>query len=533
MILESDTESPRFFPQLIVRPNVRGMEPVPPMGRTQQSASVPAAYSGTTRSPRKSFCTLLSDVGPFHSFRYDCSLGCSGLSVLSTADGVFAAGGGKRPLPIGISGCEWLIAPPPPLTSISLSFDYFDISATDYLDIHSGNDSDSELIVSLSGPSLLQPIQLNSSTVYIRLRIAYGSQGYSGFQARWTTLYIKTNQVVAISSTFPAAIVFYVLISIGLLFLIGLLVFLARYKRTPTNPSSVNYHNFLTLLFAAVDFWIIRSSNASFLSLVVYGSALGYAAIPQFWGTPTVASCSLRFWFPSLGWVIMMGCYLIKSYRIHKIFSNKKTKPVVLTDARLLQYVGVMVLYEIVFLSIWTGVDTPIIVKQTDRLTPDTDYLVCSGRTTIFPILSLFSKVAMMIWGTYLSWKTRHVVELFSESRFIGFAIYSVGFTSIVFVPLLYILPEFQILWLVLACSGIVILFTLPQIIIFVRLFRFVRKYPDDIPQQTVRDMTLNHNMRRDSMRKLRASIHRSSNASHQGSTIDTTSSKSKQESSQ
>jgi hypothetical protein len=268
----------------------------------------------------------------------------------------------------------------------------------------------------------------------------------------------------------------------------------------------------------------MRSSNASFLALVVFGAGLGYSAIPQFWGAPSRGACALRFWFPSLGWIIMMGCYLVKSWRIHKIFSNKKTKPVILTDARLLQYVGLMVLYEVIFLSIWTAVDTPVVVKQTDRLDLETDYYVCGGTTTIFPILSLFSKVALMIWGQYLSWKTRHIVELFSESRFIGFAIYAVAFTSVIFVPLLYILTSFQVLWTALACSGIILVFTVPVIIIFVRLLLFVMKYPNDVSTEQVRNMTLNHTMQRNSMRQSRFTTNLSMAQLHKASsTLSTT----------
>eukprot|EP01122_Echinamoeba_exundans_P007721 TRINITY_DN2434_c0_g1_i2.p1 TRINITY_DN2434_c0_g1~~TRINITY_DN2434_c0_g1_i2.p1 ORF type:complete len:602 (-),score=45.86 TRINITY_DN2434_c0_g1_i2:89-1894(-) len=290
-------------------------------------------FDCNTQCKRNGTCSTSTDVSqqicdcPAGLYWYDCSLGCSGLTKLSTTNGSFAVGGGRRPLPVGVSGCEWLIAPATPLTSITLSFDYFDISSTDYVDIYTGTDTNNDLIASLSGPQILQPLSLNTTSVYVKMRMAYGSQGYSGFQASWTSFFVRVNQVLVISAYHPAAIVFYILISTGIAIFISLLAFLARYK----------------------SYWIIRSSNASFLALVVFGAALGYAAIPQFWGAPSRASCALRFWFPSLGWIIMTGCYLVKSWRIHKIFSNKKTTPVVLTDARLLQYVGAMILYEVIF----------------------------------------------------------------------------------------------------------------------------------------------------------------------------------------
>lgn len=152
------------------------------------------------------------------------------MTILNTTSGSFAVGGGKRPLPIGLSGCEWRVSPPSPVTSITLSFDYFDIATTDYVDVYAGDDADAALVVSLSGPQLLQPLPLNSTSVFIKLRIAYGSQGYSGFQAKWTTSFIKVNQLMTIAVSSPAAIVFYVFLALGLVFFICLLAVLSRYR---------------------------------------------------------------------------------------------------------------------------------------------------------------------------------------------------------------------------------------------------------------------------------------------------------------
>jgi hypothetical protein len=195
----------------------------------------------------------------------------------------------------------------------------------------------------------------------------------------------------------------------------------------------------------------------------------------------------------------MFSSYLLKSWRILKIFNNKKVKPVAIPDSQLLLMAGVAVAYEVIFLVIWTAVDTPTIVRQPDRLSLDSDYFVCSGRTTIFPILSLFSKAALIIWGISLALRTRKIVEIFSESQYIAIAIYSVSFTSVIFVPLLYILPEFQILWLVLASAGIVLVFTAPIAITTFRFIRFFIKYPSGLSDSQVRQITLSHQMKRES----------------------------------
>lgn len=430
---------------------------------------------------------------PTNFFWKDCSLGCSGVKKLQNATGVFSVGGNKRPLPVSSHGCEWLISPPPPVTSITLSFDYVDFSTSDQLDIFQGDTERADaLVLSISGTQLLRAMELNVSQVLIVMRLYSGGQGYAGFQARWATNYIKVNQLVSVGYDHAASITFLVILSVLLLVLLILLVLLAKY-RCASRSLGANTRLQRSLLSAS---WIIRASTPSFLALSCYGAGIGFAALPQFWGTPTVAACALRFWLPSLGWVIMFGCYLIKSWRILKIFNNKKVKPVVITDARLLLIVGVMVAYEVIFLIIWTAVDTPFVVRQPDRLAVDSDFLVCSGNTTIFPILSLFTKAALIIWGVALSLRTRKIVELFSESKYIAVAIYSVTFTSVIFVPLLYILPQFQLLWLVLACVGIVLVFTAPIAVTTVRFVRFFVKYPGGLSDEQVRQMTMSHKMR-------------------------------------
>jgi hypothetical protein len=94
-----------------------------------------------------------------------------------------------------------------------------------------------------------------------------------------------------------------------------------------------------------------------------------------------------------------------------------------LADGLLLKYLGLMVLYEVVFNVIWSAVDPQQVTTQLDRLAENSEYYVCTGNSSIFPILSLFSKAALMIWGVYISLKTRKIVQYYSESRFIGVAV--------------------------------------------------------------------------------------------------------------
>jgi hypothetical protein len=180
---------------------------------------------------------------PAGYFWRDCSLGCAGVKTLSAPNGTFSVGGGKRPLPVLQSGCSWLIAPPPPVTSITISFDYVDFATSDQIDIFTGDrETDESKILSITGSQLLRPIDVNASSVLVIMRLYSGGLGFAGFQAHWQTTYIKVNALQTVSYDHPAAIVFLVILSVFLAAAIVLLVLLAIKRRASKLNSRLSRH---------------------------------------------------------------------------------------------------------------------------------------------------------------------------------------------------------------------------------------------------------------------------------------------------
>jgi hypothetical protein len=61
-------------------------------------------------------------------FWYDCSLGCSGVQVLSANTSFITDGGDNRPSTGFNVSCGWLITPPEPFDNITVTFDTFEVS---------------------------------------------------------------------------------------------------------------------------------------------------------------------------------------------------------------------------------------------------------------------------------------------------------------------------------------------------------------------------------------------------------------------
>ncbi len=61
-------------------------------------------------------------------FWYDCSLGCSGIQILSANSSLITDGGDNRPSSGFNVSCGWLITPPEPFDNITVVFDTFEVS---------------------------------------------------------------------------------------------------------------------------------------------------------------------------------------------------------------------------------------------------------------------------------------------------------------------------------------------------------------------------------------------------------------------
>eukprot|EP01125_Pyxidicula_operculata_P019069 TRINITY_DN6887_c0_g2_i1.p1 TRINITY_DN6887_c0_g2~~TRINITY_DN6887_c0_g2_i1.p1 ORF type:complete len:250 (-),score=38.63 TRINITY_DN6887_c0_g2_i1:153-902(-) len=200
-------------------------------------------------------------------------------------------------------------------------------------------------------------------------------------------------------------------------------------------------------------------------------------------GTPSPSRCLSQLWLVSIGYMIAFGSLFCKNYRIAKIFDvSERLKAVSITNWDLLKFVIAFVSYEIVFLIVWTFVDFPMVSLSQDSIEEDNLYYQCTFSLEVFPIISLFAKAAILLWGIYLSWKLRNVGKKFREGKFIALSIYNTFLCSIVGFPLIFFLSQFHTLVFVLKSFGTILIFIGVSAPVFLRIFYYLVQHFDKPP---------------------------------------------------
>lgn len=219
---------------------------------------------------------------------------------------------------------------------------------------------------------------------------------------------------------------------------------------------------------------VISSASPTFCYLILLGGILGCMAIVSFIGKPTPALCGLRLWLPGVAFVITFSNLLVKTYRVYRIFDNPKLRLVTITNRDLLLYAGSFLFVELALLVAYQVMDPPQPAQTDGRYTCSSDkdfHVLLAGVLLIY-------KAFMILFGTFLSWRTRGVLRQFNESKAIGFAIYNTLFVAAFLVPTVTQLSDARSVFLLQSFGGFVIILG-TVIPLFVRPVYFFFFRPD------------------------------------------------------
>jgi hypothetical protein len=408
-------------------------------------------------------------------FSYDCSLGCNGTVTLTESSGIFDNGWGNRNYGFAFDAenplipvqCNWVVSPSIALDQIEsskrkvlgvflkLNFLTFDVARSNPISVYEGDTPTVTELTSLSGQILPPSISVNSTSVF--LTFSPNNLGFRGFRISYSVDIIDAAifEDILIDFNHPAGLgIAIVTLVLGALALaIGI------------------------LLLARRDHFIVRASSLLFCMVIVLGVLFGYGTVFTFLVVPTVISCTFRLWLASIGFVLVFGCLFFKNFRIYKIFSNKKLRKFKMTDVAVLKLLGLLLLFEIVLLVLWTVFDLPEVVLQ-QNLQDQTQATVCRWNQIAFVAVSLFAKAVLMGFGVYLSIKTRKAITFYRESKFVGISIYSFFVTATIFISILYVISDFYVVWWILITLGIIMIFTITLFVIFGRIVYYIFKFP-------------------------------------------------------
>src|SRR3989338_7092573 len=203
------------------------------------------------------------------------------------------------------------------------------------------------------------------------------------------------------------------------------------------------------IYFASPIFCIISLVGAILVLVVVF------LLSPQ---PPTPSSCISIVWVLVIGFGTFIGAIIAKTWRVfilHKAASQFRFLRV--TNMNLFFVIGGILSLEILFLILFSVVDTPAVRSHT----VDTPYeyrISCFYSSTssifLYCLLALNAFLILIcVVGTFL---TRNTQEVFNESQHLTVMIYIIAFVYAILIPLYVIVSDPSAQYL-LACLGLIL----------------------------------------------------------------------------
>ncbi|KAJ3043588.1 hypothetical protein HDV00_004689 [Rhizophlyctis rosea] len=232
-----------------------------------------------------------------------------------------------------------------------------------------------------------------------------------------STSYVSTNSGVAKAMTGLASACGFLIIAIMLLFI---------HRRNSPAIRAASWTFSLMILLGGV---------LTLASVVMRVSKKPYVGWSQCFGT---------YWLFALGFGLVMGSLLVKTYRVDRIFRNKRMG-FNLPDIQLISYVLFIELVEIGCLLILQFKLDDSSYNQTIQI-PLTDYAVlqnaCPKSAQIGPILLYIWNAFIILLAAIYALRTRSVQSAYNENIFTVAAIALISVISVVIVPVISIISS-------------------------------------------------------------------------------------------
>ncbi|CAF1412255.1 unnamed protein product [Adineta steineri] len=238
----------------------------------------------------------------------------------------------------------------------------------------------------------------------------------------------RTNQIIQYEHIYLSVFISITIISgIGLIISISLFIFNIRCRS----------HRYIRMSSPSLNNIILCGCMLAYISIILMG--VNSSLFPQKWFTKIIMNiiCATRMWLLCISFTLAFGSMFSKTWRVHSIFTNINLTRRAIHDSRLLAVVGALLCIDLFYLIAWQIFDpiqrkyiydTPYRPKYNQDIQINPYYEVCQGEyTAAWLLILILYKGLLMFYGSFLSWKTRHVtIPALNDSRYIGLSVYIV-----------------------------------------------------------------------------------------------------------
>ncbi|KAL5008707.1 hypothetical protein ScPMuIL_014288 [Solemya velum] len=153
------------------------------------------------------------------------------------------------------------------------------------------------------------------------------------------------------------------------------------------------------------------------LTTFLYRRKMIFVAFPE----PNNFTCALHVWLLHLGFVLLYGVLVMRTWRICLIFRVESRRKKQLPDRALLQRLFPFICVATGYMAAWTGAAAPEVI--TTRTASDLKYPVCSEG--LWSYAAQGGEVLVLLFGCYMCFTVRKVSPHSNESRKIAWSLYN------------------------------------------------------------------------------------------------------------
>ncbi|CAH1794092.1 unnamed protein product [Owenia fusiformis] len=237
-------------------------------------------------------------------------------------------------------------------------------------------------------------------------------------------------------------------------------------------------------------------SSPNMNTLISIGCSLAYISVilrginGSILKEPLNIMCNLSTWSLSLAFTLSFGSLFSKTWRVYVIFTNKAVKRKAIKDIHLVGIVVCLLFLDVLFLSLWAGLD-PQKVRRRDLLKEydeNTDVLripyiyTCEARHKAYWLTAIYSsKGLLLMFGIFFAWQTRKVTLVaLNDSKEIGLCVYNVMVMAAVGVPVVNFMDSEQVDILYgLEATCIILCTTVTLLLVFASKMYSIYQYGD------------------------------------------------------
>lgn len=177
---------------------------------------------------------------------------------------------------------------------------------------------------------------------------------------------------------------------------------------------------------------VVRFSSVMFVCFMLLGAQLGYAVILLGIGKPSAVGCNIQLWLGVLCFLIVFGSMIIKTYRIHTIFTNaSQLRRVVMTNQHVSGYLLALMIVPLCLLTVWTILEPLDAISYDDHADEDKETLRCGSHNEQLALIlgGLLAAYAgaMILYAAFLAFEVRHIKKeiMHGEATYMAIGLYN------------------------------------------------------------------------------------------------------------